>query len=153
MPSGAQELPAGSYSSHIQLGVALRSKEEVLWTVGQTLVSAGDVSPRWAVALLEKELRQANFLTGDIALAEAAPEFNREIARTAFVLVQMPQGLDWGNGRTVQLALGLAGKGDQAHLDLLGALVAVLTRRAAVRRLLRTTDPAEAARILGSSAE
>jgi mannitol/fructose-specific phosphotransferase system IIA component len=152
MHPGAQRLEVERYRGHILLGQTPRSKEEVLWKIGQTLVGAADVTPRWAVALLEKELREASFLTGDIVLAEAAPEFNREIARTAFVLVQAPRGVDWGNGKIVRLAIGLAGKGDQAHLDLLGALAGVLARRAAVRRLLKATNPTEAARILDSCA-
>lgn len=152
MPGAAPLDTTRAYGAHILLGQSLRSKEEVLWAMGETLVRTGHVTPRWAVALLEKELREANFLTPGVALAEAASAFNREILRTAFVLVQAPRGVDWGNGRAARLAIGLAGKGDQDHLDLLSDLSGVLTRPSSVRRLLRSTDPAAALRILGGRA-
>ena len=50
-------------------------------------------------------------------------------------MVQIPDGVEWGNGKTVHVAIGLAGTGNEAHLKLLAALAGVLQHRANVERL------------------
>jgi len=37
----------------------------------------------------------------------------KEVLRNSVVFVQIPKGVDWGDGKTVHLAIGLAGTGDE----------------------------------------
>jgi phosphocarrier protein FPr len=60
----------------------------------------------------------------------------------------MPEGLDWGNNKTVYLAIGFAGKGDEQHLRLLASLARVLQCQEMLRTLITSKHIDEVIRIL-----
>jgi mannitol/fructose-specific phosphotransferase system IIA component len=64
------------------------------------------------------------------------------------VFVQIPKGVDWGYGKTVHLAIGLAGTGDEQHLKLLAELAAVLQWPENIERLRTSTSSEEVVRML-----
>jgi mannitol/fructose-specific phosphotransferase system IIA component len=51
--------------------------------------------------------------------------------------------VDWGRGKTVYLAIGLAGTGDEQHLQLLAELAGVLQRPENIERLRSSTSSEE----------
>jgi len=66
------------------------------------------------------------------------------------VFVQFPDGIDWGGGKTVYVAFGFAGAGDQRHLDLLASIAEILQRPETVARLRAARDEEEVISILES---
>ena len=72
----------------------------------------------------------------------------KEVLRNSVVFVQIPKGVDWGGGKTVHLAIGLAGTGDEQHLQLLAELAAVLQRPENIERLRSSTSSQEVIRML-----
>jgi mannitol/fructose-specific phosphotransferase system IIA component len=133
---------------HVLLGRRFASREEVLRAIGEVMLSSGAVSPRYVEGMFEKEARFGTWVTDDVALPHGTNEVKREVLRDCMVLVQMPEAVDWGPGRRVRLAIGFAGRGDDRHLRLLGALARVLQSSGEMARLRETGDEAEAKRIL-----
>jgi len=88
-----------------------------------------------------------------VALPHGTKSVKREVLHNSIVLVQLPGGVDWGGGKTVRLAIGFAGKGDDQHLKVLAALAGVLQDRESVERLHRATGVEEVLRILAACEE
>jgi mannitol/fructose-specific phosphotransferase system IIA component len=101
--------------------------------------------------MLEKEARASTWITEDVALPHGTNEVKREVLRDCVVLVQMPEGIDWGGGHRVRLAIGFAGCGDDRHVRLLKTLARVLQSSDELARLRSTREEGEARRILAGA--
>jgi len=130
------------------LGRSFATKEDVIRAIGKAMVEAGDVSPRYAGGMLEKEAQFSTWITEGVALPHGTNAVKSEVVRNSIVLMQIPEGVDWGCGKTVRLAIGFAGKGDGEHLKLLASLAGVLQSGENLERLSTTTNEEEAIRIL-----
>jgi mannitol/fructose-specific phosphotransferase system IIA component len=137
---------------HVLLGRRYGSKQEVLTAIGDVMVSSGAVSPRYVEGMFDKEARVSTWITEDVALPHGTSEVKREVVRDCVVLVQMPEGIEWGGGRRVRLAIGLAGRGDDEHVRLLKVVARVLQSAEELAVLRGTNDEAEALRILTAHA-
>jgi PTS system mannitol-specific IIA component len=85
--------------------------------------------------MLEKEDQYSTWITEGVALPHGTNQVKSEVLRNSVVVAQIPDGVEWGNGKTVHVAIGLAGTGNEVHLKLLAALAGVLQHRANVERL------------------
>jgi len=112
------------------------------------MVRRGDVTPRYVAGMLEKERQFNTCITDGVALPHGTAAVRNEVIRDSVVFVQFPDGIDWGEGKTVYLALGFGGAGDQQHLDLLASIAEILQRSEAVARLRAARDEEEVISIL-----
>ena len=124
------------------------SKQDAIRAIGEAMVSRGDVSERYVRGMLEKEEQFSTWVTEGVALPHGTNAVKSEIVRSSVIVVQAPKGIDWGDGKAVYLAIGLAGKGDREHLKLLSSLAAVLQHKEKVETLKTTQDPSLVVRIL-----
>ena len=75
-----------------------------------------------------------------------------EVLRNSVVVVQIPEGVDWGQGKIVHLAIGFAGRGDDEHVKLMTSIARVLQDKNLMLQLRTTTDKREVVRIMGAQA-
>ena len=122
-------------SDHVLLNRKFASKQEVIRVIGEIMVRCGEVTPRYVLGMLGKEDQYSTWITEGVALPHGTSEVKSEVLRSSVVMVQIPDGVEWGNGKTVHVAIGLAGTGNEEHLKLLAALAAVLQRQANIERL------------------
>ena len=141
-------LSFGLSANHILLNQKLASKPDVLRVIGDVLLASGDVTERYVLGMFQKEAQYGTWMTDGIAMPHGTNEVKSEVLRNSIVLVQLPDGVDWGKGRMVGLAIGLAGKGDEQHMELLASLAAVLQQQELVERLSTTQDKNEIIEIL-----
>jgi mannitol PTS system EIIA component len=127
---------------HVLLNRTFASKQEVIRVIGEIMVRCGEVTPRYVLGMLEKEDQYSTWITEGVALPHGTNQVKSEVLRNSVVLVQIPDGVDWGDGKTVYLAIGLAGMGNEEHLKLLATLAGVLQHQANVERL-RSSDSEE----------
>ena len=144
-------MPVPIEANHVLLGREPASREEAVRIIGELMIAAGEVTPQYLAGMLEKEATQGTWITDGVALPHGTNQVKPEIRRSSVVLLQMPKGVDWGGGRTVYLAFGLAANGDREHLRLLSGLAAVLERRELVDSLIAATDAAEVIAILAGA--
>jgi mannitol/fructose-specific phosphotransferase system IIA component len=135
---------------HVLLGRRYGSKEEVVRDIGRVMLASGAVRPRYVEGMLEKEARFGTWVTEDVALPHGTNEVKQEVIHDCVVLAQIPDGIDWGGGHRVRLAIGFAGRGDDRHVRLLKSLAQVLQSGEELSRLRETSDEDEARRILGT---
>jgi mannitol/fructose-specific phosphotransferase system IIA component len=134
-------------AQHVLLGREHQSKEDVIREIGDCMVAFGEVTPRYAEGMLQKEEQCSTWITEGVALPHGTSAVKDEILQDSVVVAQIPKGVDWG-GKLVYLAIGLAGKGSQQHLKLLSGVAEVLQHRDKVDKLIRTGDAAEVVAIL-----
>ena len=87
-----------------------------------------------------REAQGSTFLGQGIAIPHGTPETRDQVFSTGVRLLQFPEGVDWGDGQIVYLAIGIAAKSDE-HLRLLQLLT----------RALGETDLGQALRRAGSA--
>jgi mannitol/fructose-specific phosphotransferase system IIA component len=124
------------------------SKEEAIRAIGEVMVRRGDVTPRYVAGMLEKERQFNTCITDGVALPHGTAAVRNEVIRDSVVFVQFPDGIDWGDGKTVYLALGFGGTGDQQHLDLLASIAAILQQSEKVAKLRAARNEDEVISIL-----
>lgn len=137
---------------HVRLGCGAATREETIRAIGQIMLEAGEVTTRYVEGMLEKERQFSTWITEDVALPHGTNAAKREVLGNSVVLVQLPEGVDWG-GKVVHLAIGFAGKGDDQHLELLSALASVLQRPENIVRLRQAKEEAEVLGILAAGEE
>ena len=127
---------------HIRLGVRAKNKEEAIRAAGRVLVEAGNIAPGYVESMLGREQQANTFLGNGIAIPHGMQKDRELIHRTGISVVQLPEGVEWNEGQTVRIVVGIAAKSDE-HLGILSALTDVLDDAKISRRLAQTNDAAE----------
>jgi PTS system mannitol-specific IIA component len=142
-PPANKTMPFSLPSDHVLLNREFGSKRDVIQVIGDVMVRSGDVNPAYARAMFEKEDQYSTWITEGVALPHGTNQAKKEVLRNSIVFVQIPKGVDWDEGKTVHLAIGLAGTGDEQHLKLLAALAGVLQRPENIERLRSSASSEE----------
>ena len=125
----------------ISMGQTAVDKSAALQLLADKLVADGLVAEGYLDGLRAREAQGSTFLGQGIAIPHGTPDTRDLVFATGVRLLQFPDGVDWGDGQMVYLAIGIAAKSDE-HLRLLQLLT----------RALGETDLGEALR-RASSAE
>ena len=125
----------------IAMGQAAADKAQALRKLADRLIADGLVAEGYLQGLQAREAQGSTFLGQGIAIPHGTPQTRDQVFTTGVCLMQFPDGVDWGDGQMVYLAIGIAARSDE-HLRLLQLLT----------RALGETDLAEALR-RASSAE
>lgn len=128
-------------NEQIAMGQKAADKAEALRLLADRLVADGLVADGYLQGLQAREAQGSTFLGQGIAIPHGTPQTRDLVYATGVRLLQFPEGVDWGDGQMVYLAIGIAARSDE-HLRLLQLLT----------RALGETDLAEALR-RASSAE
>lgn len=128
-------------NEQIAMGQKAADKAEALRLLADRLVADGLVAEGYLQGLQAREAQGSTFLGQGIAIPHGTPQTRDLVYATGVRLLQFPEGVDWGDGQMVYLAIGIAARSDE-HLRLLQLLT----------RALGETDLAEALR-RASSAE
>jgi multiphosphoryl transfer protein len=122
---------------NVELATPARSKEEAIRAAGRVLVAGGYIEPGYVESMLRRELQANTYLGSGIAIPHGLGEDRALIRRTGVAVVQLANGVDWGEGQAVRLVVGIAAKSDQ-HLGVLAALTDVLDDPELAAQLART---------------
>ena len=115
-------------------------KSAALHLLAEKLVADGLVAEGYLSGLQAREAQGSTFLGQGIAIPHGTPETRDQVHSTGVRLLQFPEGVDWGDGQIVYLAIGIAAKSDE-HLRLLQLLT----------RALGETDLGQALRRAGTA--
>ncbi|MBC3422705.1 phosphoenolpyruvate--protein phosphotransferase [Pseudomonas sp. RW3S2] len=124
----------------IAMGQVASDKAAALRLLADRLVSDGLVAEGYLQGLEAREAQGSTFLGQGIAIPHGTPQTRDLVYATGVRLLQFPEGVDWGDGQIVYLAIGIAARSDE-HLRLLQLLT----------RALGETDLAEALRRASSA--
>ncbi|NIG21579.1 fused PTS fructose transporter subunit IIA/HPr protein [Pantoea sp. Al-1710] len=103
-----------------------QNKEEAIRQVAAALTAAGNVSEGYVNGMLAREQQTTTFLGNGIAIPHGTTDTRDMVLKTGVQVYQFPQGVEWGDGQTAYVAIGIAAKSDE-HLALLRQLTHVLS--------------------------
>ncbi len=123
----------------ISMGQVAVDKSAALQLLAEKLVAEGLVAEGYLSGLQAREAQGSTFLGQGIAIPHGTPETRDQVFATGVRLLQFPQGVDWGDGQIVYLAIGIAAKSDE-HLRLLQLLTRALGETDLGQALCRATS-------------
>jgi len=128
-------------TSDIFLSQVAEEKTQAIKSVANSLTKKGYVEADYCGGMLTRETQSSTFLGSGIAIPHGTTDTRGMVNKTGVVLHHFPAGVDWGDGNTVYLAIGIAAKSDE-HLKILTQLTKVLSNEG-VEDLLKQADKAE----------
>ncbi|ORM57309.1 bifunctional PTS fructose transporter subunit IIA/HPr protein [Pantoea rodasii] len=118
----------------IHTGASAQNKEEAIRQVAAALTAAGNVSEGYVNGMLAREQQTTTFLGNGIAIPHGTTDTRDLVLNTGVQVYQFPQGVEWGDGQTAYIAIGIAAKSDE-HLALLRQLTHVLSDESIAEQL------------------
>ncbi len=143
MNGSADDGPDGGLGSvltraDVVLGRAAESMDEAIEHAGGLLVQRGSVTSPYIEGMKQRERVVSTYLGNGVALPHGVNESKGFIRSTGIVVVQYPEGVDWGQG-TAHLVVGLAAVGDD-HVRVLSQLAQILQDEQLCEQLAQTGD-------------
>jgi PTS system mannitol-specific IIC component len=126
--------------ANIRLGLNSMNKEDVIKMAGQMLVDSGYVEEPYIQGMLEREKVTTTYIGNGIAIPHGVGSCIGHIKKSGIVVLQFPQGIDFGDDNKAYLIIGIAGKGND-HLKILSNIASSLEDEKAAKALISTKDP------------
>lgn len=124
---------------NILLNQQLATKEEAIRLAGQMLVDKGYVGENYIEKMLEREELTSTFMGNFVAIPHGTDDAKKEIKETGITIIQVPDGVDFGDGNIVKLIFGIAGKGDD-HLEVLSNIAITVSEVENVEQIVNATS-------------
>ncbi|WP_297549617.1 PTS sugar transporter subunit IIA [Amycolatopsis sp.] len=137
--------------SGIKLAQTATSLSDAVDQVGRTLLDVGAVDAEYLPAMHERERSVSTFIGEGVAIPHGTDEARKYVRRTSLVVLQFPEGVDWG-GNDVRMCVGIAANGNE-QVGILSSLARVLMDAELAAQLREAKDAETVIRILQSTNE
>lgn len=134
----------------IALQASAVDKDDAIRQAGELLVRSNCVLPIYIDGMLAREQSMSTSLGNGVAIPHGVYENREHILRTGLSVLQLPAGVDWGEGEMIYLVVGIAASGDE-HVDVLANLAEVIEDEDNLAELIKTTDPDVIVSYLGAN--
>ncbi|MCE4050637.1 MULTISPECIES: PTS sugar transporter subunit IIA [Bacillaceae] len=132
---------------NIILNSNVSEKTEAIKLAGQILVDQGYVSADYIPAMLQREEMSSTYMGNFLAIPHGTDEAKAAVLQSGLSVVQVPNGVDFGDGNIVKLLVGIAGK-DGEHLEILSQIAIVCSEEENVEKLVQAKSEEEIISIL-----
>lgn len=151
--TGGQDQLIALSSANILVAQKAGTKQDVLKVLAARMLELGYVSSDYLEPLLVRENKVNTFMCNGIAIPHGTNEAKGQVSKTGVVIMQLPQGVTWGNnGEKAHLVIGIAAKGDD-HMELLQQLATVAMDEELALHLGTNASIIDIAKALGGSKE
>jgi mannitol/fructose-specific phosphotransferase system IIA component len=132
----------------ISLSANAVDKADAIRKAGDLLVQSGCVLPAYVDGMLARENSMSTSLGNGVAIPHGVYENRDHILQTGISVVQLNEGVDWGEGEKVYLVIGIAACGDE-HVGVLANLANTIDDETSLDELLHTNDAEVIVKYLG----
>lgn len=126
----------------IRLHVDVHDKYEAIRMAGRLLVDAGHVPEAYIDAMIQREDMLSTYMGAGLAIPHGTNEARGLVRSTGLAVLTVPKGVEFEEGKTVNLIVGIAAIGDE-HMDLLTNIAMIVSDAELKARLLETTSEDE----------
>jgi mannitol PTS system EIIA component len=77
-----------------------------------------------------------------VAIPHGTDDAKTEVKNSGLAIIQVPEGVDFGDGNIVKLIIGIAGKGDE-HLEILSNIAIVVSEEENVEKIVSASTAEE----------
>lgn len=127
---------------NIVLQAAMDNKENAIRFTGDVLVQRGYVDSAYIEKMLEREELTSTYMGNFVAIPHGTEDAKNSVKESGIAIVQVPDGVDFGNGNIVKLLIGIAGKNNE-HLDILSQIAIVCSEEENVEKIIRAASAEE----------
>ncbi|MEH7075862.1 PTS sugar transporter subunit IIA [Neobacillus drentensis] len=127
---------------NILLNASVGTKEEAIRLTGSILVDKGYVDANYIEKMLERETLTSTYMGNFVAIPHGTEDSKSFVKESGISFIQVPQGVDFGNGNIVKLLIGIAGK-DNEHLDILSSIAIVCSEEENIEKLVAAKSAEE----------
>ncbi|WP_341323750.1 PTS sugar transporter subunit IIA [Solibacillus sp. FSL H8-0523] len=124
---------------NILLNQQLATKEEAIRLAGQILVDNRYVEADYIEKMLEREAMTSTFMGNFVAIPHGTDDAKKDVKESGISIIQVPDGVDFGDGNIVKLIIGIAGKGG-GHLDILSNIAITVSDIENVENIVAATS-------------
>lgn len=126
---------------NIILNAHANDKFEAITLTGNILRMNGYVTDKYVQRMKLREEIVSTYLGNGLAIPHGTDGSDCEIIKSGISLVQFPDGIDFGDGNTAYITIGIAGK-EGEHMDLLNKIALICIEEKNVHAL-RTANSIE----------
>lgn len=112
-------------ASDVRLGASVATKEDAIRAVGQILLDGGAIEAVYVESMLAREKAATTFLGNGVVIPHGRPQDSGRIRETRVAVLQVPGGVEWGEGKVARLVFGIAAKSDE-HIGVLRKLTGIV---------------------------
>lgn len=129
-------------ADNIELKVKSESKDSAIERVGKILASRGYVKENYITGMKAREEEVTTYMGNGVAIPHGMNEYKKEILNSGIVIAQYPEGVDFGNGNTAYVVIGIAGIGDE-HMEILSKIALTVQYEENVEKMRYAKTPEE----------
>ncbi|MFB9760361.1 PTS sugar transporter subunit IIA [Ectobacillus funiculus] len=126
----------------ILLNAEVEDKESAIRLTGNVLVERGHVDFAYIEKMLEREELTSTYMGNFVAIPHGTEDAKQSVKESGIAIIQVPNGVDFGDGNIVKLLIGIAGK-DNEHLDILSQIAIVCSEEENVEKIVNAVSKEE----------
>jgi mannitol PTS system EIIA component len=126
----------------ILLNARVSDKKSAIQLAGRLLVENGFVEDAYIDKMLEREMVTSTYIGNHVAIPHGTEEAKKMVKAAGISIVQIPGGVDFGDGQVAKLVIGIAGKDDE-HLQVLSKIALVCSDPENVKRIVHSQSKEE----------
>ncbi|SHM74108.1 PTS sugar transporter subunit IIA [Gracilibacillus kekensis] len=134
-------------TNNIILGATLSNKEEAIRFTGNILKDNGYVEAGYVDKMIEREQVTSTYIGNNVAIPHGTEDAKKAVLETGLSVVIVPDGVDF-DGNTVNILIGIAGKGDE-HLEILSKIALVCAGEDNIQQLIKASTKEDILDLLG----
>ena len=136
----------------IRLNATVTDRSDAIRQAGELLVLTGCVLPAYIDGMLKREESMSTYLGSGVSIPHGIFENREHILQTGLSVLQVPAGVDWGDGELAYLVIGIAAQADE-HIGVLASLAEAIEDEDVIQQLISATDPAIILKYLSAADE
>jgi mannitol/fructose-specific phosphotransferase system IIA component len=123
----------------VHLGLTASGQADAIDQCGRALLDIGAVDVEYLDAMHEREASVSTFIGEGIAIPHGTDKSRQYVRRTSLVVLQFPDGVDWGSGNRAVLCVGIAANGSE-QVGILASLAQILMDPRSAAELREASD-------------
>lgn len=124
---------------NIRLGLSGFSKEEAIKLAGELLFKSGYITRDYIDSMLEREKNLTTYVGNSLAMPHGSIKSMQDVLKTGIVVLQFPEGVDFGDGDTAKIVIGISAKNNE-HLDIISSIVDIVGNKSLMEDISNTED-------------
>lgn len=132
---------------NIILNAQAKDKFDAIQITGNILKQNGYITGEYIKRMMVREEIVSTYLGNGLAIPHGTDGSDCEIIKTGISLVQFPEGVDFGDGNTAYITIGIAGK-EAEHMDLLNKIALICIEEDNVQTLRNATSIEQVLQVL-----
>ncbi|AXD07721.1 PTS mannitol transporter subunit IIA [Salmonella enterica subsp. diarizonae] len=132
---------------NIILNAQAKDKFDAIRITGNILKENGYVTDEYIKRMIVREEIVSTYLGNGLAIPHGTDGSDCEIIKTGISLVQFPDGVDFGDGNTAYITIGIAGK-EAEHMDLLNKIALICIEEDNIQTLRNATSIEQVLQVL-----